>query len=213
MNTMTAFTCAALFAAYATSAMAQNVRITTFKSESTFTLNGQTFTVSRDTDTTATLQGEFALTSRACPPDCLQPLVAADGVATFGELEVLSFLEDRVTDGTGLLLDARAPVDFAVGHIPGAVNVPVTTLVPENRFRVDILRALGAEPNADGTLDFSNAMALTFYSGGVWSDDAPTAIDQLILAGYPANKLFYYRGGMQAWLHVGLTAITPQNPG
>lgn len=213
MNTTKAIMYAVLFAASVTPALAQDVRITTFKSDSTFTLNGRTFTVSRNPDTTATLQADFARTSRACPPDCLQPQVIADGVATLGELEVLTFLEDRVTDGTGLLLDARMPEDFAANHIPGAVNVPVSTLGPENRFRTDILHALGAVSNADGTMNFTDAMALTFYSGGVWSNDAPAAINHLLSFGYPTDKLFYYRGGMQAWLHVGLTAITPQSPG
>jgi hypothetical protein len=47
----------------------------------------------------------------------------------------------------------------------------------------------------------------------VWSNDAPNAIGHLLAAGHPANKLFYYRGGMQAWAHVGLTILQPQNPG
>lgn len=213
MKIFATLACAALIASSVLPALAQDVRITTFKSDSTFSLNGQTFTVSRNPDITATLQGEFARTSRACPPNCLQPLVAADGVTTLGELELLVFLEDRVTAGTALVLDARAPESFAANHIPGAVNVPASTLGPDNRFRTDILLALGAVTGAGDTLDFTNAMDLTFYSGGIWSPDATTAINHLLLAGYPSNKLFYYRGGMQAWLHVGLTAITTQAPG
>lgn len=213
MKTIKQLALAATLVAAASSAMAQDVRITTFKGESTFSLNGRTFTISRNQDTRATVQGEFARTSRACPPDCLQPMSLADGVATFGELEVMTFLENVVSDGTGLLLDARAPADFARGSIPGAVNVPHTTLAADNRFRVDILRALGATPRADGTLDFTNAMALTLYSGGVWSSDAPSAIRDLLAAGYPPEKLSYYRGGMQAWVHVGLSVHFPQNRG
>lgn len=192
---------------------AQDVRITTFKDDSTFALNGRTFTVTRNQDTNATVTGEFALTSRACPPDCLQPMIVSQGVQTVGELELLGFLEHDVTNGRGLLLDARDPVDFANGSIPAAVNVPFMTLHEDNRYRVDILRALGATPRSDGTLDFTNAMALAVFSGGVWSDDAPTAIENLLSAGYPPEKLFYYRGGMQAWVHVGLTVQRNQNPG
>jgi hypothetical protein len=58
----------------------------------------------------------------------------------------------------------------------------------ENRFRDDILRALGAVAQFDGSLDFTNALALTRYSGGVWSNDAPNAIRHLMAAGYPANR-------------------------
>lgn len=206
-----ALTALSLLAAPAT--QAQDVRITTFKTDSTFSLNGQTFTVTRNQDTRAMLPNEFALTSRACPPHCLQPMVAADGVVTFGELEVMDFLEDRVTNGTGLLIDTSAPETFNRTSIPGSVNVPAPTLAPDNRFRDDILRALGAVPQTDGSLDFSGAMLLAVYSGGVWSDDAPTAIEHLLAAGYPANRLFYYRGGMQAWVHAGLSVQPPQNPG
>ncbi|MCF2871725.1 rhodanese-like domain-containing protein [Octadecabacter sp. G9-8] len=199
---MAGLMCALLLA---TSAAAQDVRITTFKDDSTFTLNGRTFTVTRDQNTAATLQGDFARTSRACPPNCIQPMIAATGVATYGELEVLGFMETKVTDGAGLLLDVRNPDAFATSSIPGAVNVPFMTLTDENRFRKDILRALGAVDAAGDTLDFTNAMSLTVFSGGVWSSDAITAINNLLSAGYPARKLSYYRGGMQAWLHVGLT--------
>lgn len=192
---------------------AQDVRMTTFKSESTFSLNGTTFTVTRNQDTNAVLDGDFTRTSRACPPNCLQPVRIADGVETFGELEVMSYLETIVTDGQGLLVDARTPQDFAAHAIPGAINVPVVTLTPDNRFLPDILRALGAESNPDGTMNFSGAMELALYSGGVWSNDAPTAIKNLIEAGYPAEKIRYYRGGMQAWLHLGLSTNSLSNPG
>ena len=189
----------------ASSAAAQDVRITTFKDDSTFILNGRTFTVTRDQNTAARLPDAFALTSRACPPNCIQPMIAATGVATYGELEVLGFLETKVTDGAGLLLDVRDPAVFGTGSIPGAVNVPFMTLGDENRFRNDILRALGAVDGTGDVLDFSDAMSLTVFSGGVWSSDARAAINNLLSAGYPANKLSYYRGGMQAWVHVGLT--------
>ncbi|MCW1951642.1 MAG: rhodanese-like domain-containing protein [Octadecabacter sp.] len=202
----------AAFCVLATAGSAQDVRITTFKSDSTFTLNGQTFTVTRDQDTRATLLGEYALTSRACPPHCLQPLIVANGVETVAELEVLAFLEENVTGGTGLLIDTRAPADYGRGSIPGSVNVPFPTLAAENRYRDDILRALGAVDQGADVLDFSQAMALALYSGGPWSGDAPTAIESLLAAGYPAEKLFYFRGGIQAWAHVGLTIQNSQNP-
>lgn len=196
-----------------TDAFAQDVRITTFKDESVFTLNGRTFTITRDQDTAATLTGDFALTSRACPPNCLQPMSIADGVTTIGELELMTFLENDVTERRGLLLDSRGPAVFAQGSIPGAVNVPFMTLASENQYRGDILQALGAVPNSDGSLDFSTAMTLTLFSGGVWSADAANGIANLLAAGYPPEKLFYYRGGLQAWMHVGLTVQFPSPPG
>lgn len=138
--------CLAVFAfalAAGLPALARDERITTFKSDSVYTLNGQTLAVTRDQNTRTTLQGDFALTSRACPLHCIQPMAAADGVATLGELELLTFLEGRVTGGTGLLLDTRAPAKFATGSIPGGVKVPVTALDAKNLFRDDILRGWG----------------------------------------------------------------------
>ena len=185
--------------------LAQDIRITTFKSDATFTLNGETFTISRIQDPNALLSGDFARVARPCPADCLQPMSAADGVTTFGELEVLDFLEDVVSIRQGLVLDTRIPDDFSTGSIPGAVNVPFMTLAADNRYRNDILRALGATAGPNDTLDFSGSMSLTLLGGGPWSANAPDAIDHLIAAGYPPEKLFYYRGGMQAWAHAGLT--------
>lgn len=194
-------------------ALAQDVRITTFRDDSTFTLNGRTFTVARNPDTTATVPDDYALTSRACPPNCVQPMVAADGVATIAELEVLDFLEDVVTGGGGLLIDTRATAAFGADTIPGAVNVPQVTLEAENRYRADILRALGAVDTADGGLDFTNALSLVLFAGGPWSPDATQSVKLLVDAGYPADKLSFYRGGMQAWVQLGLTTLQTQTPG
>lgn len=213
MKTFTKLACIASTVATATAAQAQDVRITTFKTDSTFVLNGQTFTIARNQNTAATLQGDFARTARPCPPDCIQPMSAAPGVATLGELELLAFLETEAAASTALLVDARLPDSFAQGTVPGAVNIPYLTLAPENRFRGDILRALGAVEQTSGTWDFANALDLALFSGGAWSNDAPTAIEHLIAAGYPAGKLHYYRGGMQAWHALGLTTRTAANPG
>jgi hypothetical protein len=113
------------------------------------------------------LSGDFARVARPCPTDCLQPISAADGVTTFGELEVLDFLEDVVSNREGLVLDTRIPDDFYTGSIPGAVNVPSRTLAADNRYRNDILRALGATAGPNDTLDFSGSMSLTLFGGAL----------------------------------------------
>lgn len=194
-------------------ARAQDVRITTFKDNSSFVLNGQSFTIDRIQDPDNILTGEFARTSRECPPFCIQPMIVAEGVATVGELEVMDFLETTASDGRGLLIDSRLPDWFASGTIPGAVNVPFMTLEAENRFRDDILVALGAQKTDGGGLDFSGAMELVMFCNGPWCGQSPRAIEALIDAGYPAERLFYYRGGMQAWNQLGLSIMTPSTEG
>ena len=206
-------TASVICAALAGPALAQDVRITDSQANATFSLNGQTFTISRIQDQSHRLSGEFARTSRACPPACIQPMRAARGVATMGELEVMDFLKANVSTSTGLLVDARLPADFAGGAIPGAVNVPTETLAPGNPYRPDILRALGARDVAGGQFDFSGALELMVYGDGPWSDTARLMIRNLLDAGYPPEKITYYRAGMQGWVSFGLTTARPQTQG
>ena len=197
-----AFFAAALLAVSAGPSLAQNVGITEAITEARFSMNGRDFVITRNQDNTATLTGEFARTSRQCPPFCIQPMEVARGVDTIGELELIAFLQNQVSNGTGLLIDARVPEFYGQGWIPGAVNVPFTTLAEDNPYRNDILKALGAVELGD-VLDFTNALELTIYCNGPWCQQAPIAIQTLLDAGYPAEQIKYYRGGMQDWLILG----------
>jgi hypothetical protein len=193
-------------------ARGQDVRITDGQADAQFTVNGQNFTISREQNQETQLSGEFARTSRACPPFCIQPASTAPGVITIAELETIAFLESKVAQGTGLLIDSRLPEWFAKGTIPAAVNVPFATLDGTNPYRTEILQALGAT-GQDGNLDFSAAFDLILFSNGPWDDQAGRAITNLLDAGYPAEKLQYYRGGMQDWLLLGLTVAVPEQAG
>jgi 3-mercaptopyruvate sulfurtransferase SseA len=127
-------------------------------------------------------------------------------------LEMLAFLETSVAQGTGLVIDSRLPDWFAKGTIPAAVNVPFATLDATNPYRTEILQALGAT-GAPDDLDFSGAFELVLFSNGPWDDQASRAILNLLDAGYPPEKLHYYRGGMQDWLLLGLTVTMPEQAG
>jgi len=192
----------------AVSATAQDVRITEDVLRQDFTLNGEPIVIERIQDTTHQLSGNFTKTSRPCPPFCIHPISAGAGVRTVGELEVMDFLKSDVANGKGLLLDSRLPQMFDKGSIPGAVNVPFSTLDPKNPFRDEILKALGAQPVGENW-DYSNAMTLALFCNGPWCDQSPRAIRFLTGAGYPSEKLMYYRGGMQVWMLLGLTVQQP----
>ncbi len=194
--------------AFASAASAQTVKITEDIASVSFSLNGQTFTIDRNQDPEETLDAEFTKTSRACPPFCIQPISAVDVVETFGELEILSFLENEVSVGTGLLVDARLPEFYVKGTIPGALNIPFSALSADNPYLTDILKALGAK-DAGGSLDFTGAYTLALFCNGPWCGQSPKAISELIDAGYPADRIKYYRGGMQNWLALGLSTIVP----
>lgn len=191
-----------------TIAMSQDVRILPDVPAFEFSKNGATLRIDRIQDQTNTLTGEFALTSRACPPFCIQPATAAPGVETVAELELMAFLGGPVSDGSGVLVDARLPEFFVQGTIPGAVNMPFAALAPDNIFLPDILGALGAR-NTGGSWDFTSAFDLLVFGNGPWSDMAQRAVLNLIAAGYPVNKIRYYRAGLQGWQSLGLSIAQP----
>ena len=186
-----------------TSAFAQDVNITEDMARTSYTAQGTEYTIERNQDQEARIADGFAKTSRACPPFCIHAMSAGDGVETVGELELINFMQTRVAEGTGLLIDSRIPDWYAKGTIPGAVNVPFSTLSAENPYRDQILTALGGLME-DEAWDFSEAMDLTLFCNGPWCDQSPRAIQNLLAVGYPAEKIRYYRGGMQLWLLLGL---------
>ncbi len=201
-------TATVLAAIVATSSGAQEVQITDGQMVASFTINDTEFNIARVQDNTATLTGEFAQTSRPCPDFCIQPMVPVSGVTPVGELEVIQFLQDDVANNTGLLINARLPDGFAKGALPGAVNVPFAALNADNPYQAEILQALGAKTSETG-LDFANARALLVYGNGPWDAQSSRAVRSLIDAGYPANLIQNYRGGLEDWLHLGLSTVLP----
>ncbi|MBF0187569.1 MAG: rhodanese-like domain-containing protein [Magnetococcales bacterium] len=169
-------------------------------------------TVKRNQDVTARLSDEFSKTSRKCPPFCAQPMEAAPGVITIGEMELITFMTTKLNDHTGLLVDARTPDWYARGTIPGSINVPYTDVIPslgaEEIIIAEVLTLFGAKETAKGW-DFSEAKDLVLWCNGPWCGQSPTAIRGLISLGYPVEKIFYYRGGMQLWRVFGLTVLPP----
>ncbi|SLN30127.1 Rhodanese-like domain protein [Pseudooctadecabacter jejudonensis] len=182
-------------------AAAQSLPVT---DDAVFTFNGQEITISRSSVLPDT---SFDVVSRAlsdCLQPCLSPMTAARNVATVGELDVIEFMSGPLENGDGLLVDARLPEDRSAGYIPASVNIPSATVAETNPFRDEILMALGAE-QYQGIFNFEGAMDLVVYDDGPATQDAPVFIQDMLAAGYPANKIHYYRGGMQVWTTLGLT--------
>ena len=167
---------------------------------------GQKVIIKRIQDTNNRLVDDFAKTSRPCPPFCIHPMQAAPNVETIGELELISFLNDQVKKGVGILVDARMPSFFKSETIPGAINIPFILFTGDNSEK--ILKILGMK-ETNGKPDFSQAKELTLFCNGPWCDQSPRAIKALIKSGYPAEKLKYYRGGMQLWKNFSLTTVLP----
>lgn len=159
------------------------------------TLNGPV-EISRIQDTEHKIDGEWARTSRPCPNFCIQPSTPAQGVTTVGELELIEMLQDP----DAVVVDSRTHEWFEGGTIPGAVSIPYTYIVDE-------LGQLGCEPDFDGW-DCLEAKSVALFCNGIWCGQSPTAIRNMIKAGYPADRIFYYRGGMQVWRMLGLTVTS-----
>jgi rhodanese-related sulfurtransferase len=150
--------------------------------------------VMRNQDQDATIDLKYAKTSRKCPPFCIQPMQVAPGVTTIGEIEVLEFAQSG-----GKLIDGRTLEWYLEGTIPSAINMPYTEMA-------DRLGELGCTGSA-GKWDCTNAEKVLLFCNGPWCGQSPMAIKAMLREGYPAEKILYYRGGMQAWHSLGLTVV------
>lgn len=194
----------------ASGVFAQSTNLTPTEAKRSFSFNGQSMSIGREVKPDLRLAAAFATSAQSCPPHCLTQMTLAPGVRTLGELDLLDFLSSQVTPGTGLVIDARAPAWREKGFIPSSVNIPHTTVSPDNPYAKDILSALGGTQQGEAW-DFSNAFDLAIYANGPWSDAAPRLVQTLLDTGYPADKISYYRGGMHLWVTLGLTIIQPQS--
>jgi rhodanese-related sulfurtransferase len=173
---------------------------------------GKKITISRNQDEKNTVSPSFARTSRKCPPFCIQPSTLAPGVETIGELEVLGYLK-KIADGDDsiLVVDSRTPDWVTKGTIPGSVNIPWTSLNPARGADPisisEILTGRFGVKEQEGLWDFSAAKTLVMFCNGMWCGQSPNNIMNLLKFGYPADKLKWYRGGMQDWEILGLTTV------
>jgi rhodanese-related sulfurtransferase len=194
---------------------------------------GRSIKIQRIQDPGYELKGYFAKTARKCPPFCIQPIAVDPAVRTIGEIELFHFMENDLREGRGVLIDARTPSWHKKGTIPGSVNYPFTLFTQdENADERDALfREFGAKPRQQPGLiektmqglglsdkqyltdlwDFTEAKTLVIWCNGPACGQSPRAIEGLISAGYPADKIFYYRGGMQMWQLWGLTTVVPES--
>ncbi|UYV38553.1 rhodanese-like domain-containing protein [Rhodobacteraceae bacterium D3-12] len=171
------------------------VQITKGVMSVTVETDGGAVEISRNQDTGHVISGDFARTSRPCPNFCIQPMVPADGVTTIGELELL----DALKDPDVMVIDSRIRPNFEGGSIPGAVNMPYTEMA-------DRLGELGCEPDFDGFECLPEKIkTVALFCNGPWCGQSPTAIRRMIKAGFPAERIMYYRQGMQGWRMLGLT--------
>jgi len=110
----------------------------------------------------------------------IQSIMAAQSVHTVGELEVYQHHMKGLS-----IIDARKPDTSDGVTITGSKNIPYDELIG----RMD-------------ELDENNPSI--FFCNGPQCPQSSTAIKNLLDAGYPANRILYYRGGMHDWITLGL---------
>ena len=114
----------------------------------------------------------------------LQPLQPVGGIPTIGELELVAL----VADGA-LLVDTRVADSRGGLTVPGAVNIAHDQIVDRRD-----------ELNGDGVS--------ILFCNGPQCPQTPAALQALKQAGYPRDRLAYYRGGLHDWVTLGMpTAV------
>jgi len=135
------------------------------------------------------------LTDCALNKGWLQPMVPVEGAHVVGEIEVLEALADPATD----VIDMRT-IDWRVrGTIPGSIHIPYTEVA-------DRLDALGCTRAGDGW-DCANARRFIGFCNGPVCPQSPMAMKAAHREGFPADRMYYYRGGMLDWQALGLTTV------
>jgi len=139
----------------------------------------------------------------------LLPMQLHEDVTTYGELEVLAFIKHMQKDATLLLIDGRKQTWFDYRTIPGAINLPFHHFKERKAFEFEFehdLHILGVKIQEDESLDISNAKTVTIFCNGPWCSQSVAMINALIEIDYPAEKINWYRGGMQDWLAAGMSS-------
>jgi len=127
---------------------------------------------------------------------------------TYGELEVLAFIKEMQKNDNLLLIDGRTEQWYQYFTIPTAINVPFVYIKRPKEFEFefeDALRLFGVKILKDNEYDFSHVKTLVIFCNAPWCSQSPDMIFALLELGYPAEKLKWYRGGMQDWLSAGMT--------
>ena len=73
---------------------------------------------------------------------------------------------------------------------------------------MDVNEAI-TDGDTSSVFDYSAAKTLVLFCNGMWCGQSPASIRTLLKYGYPAEKIKYFRGGMQTWEILGLSTAKP----
>jgi len=170
--------------------------------------SGKKIKVERIQDTSNRLTDDYTKTSRPCPPFCIQPTKIHPEIKNIAELEIIKFMQDKVINNTGVIIDARLKSWFELETIPSAINIPFPVMQNATKEKAEmIFKILGMKVENDGKWNFENVKELAVFCNGVWCEQSAHFITGMLKYNYPTEKLSYYRSGFQGWKLLGLTTI------
>ncbi len=196
-----------LVGVYITSSFAGEVSISKGIKSIEMNLNDEKFTLMRNQTAGNKISALYETTNRGMP----QPIILAKGVETIGELEFIDYMKKAQNDESIIIVDSRTPGWYERLRIPGATNIPFKNFTSKDSAIEAMEDDLDVEVKDNGALDFSKAKTVVAYCNGYWCGQTPSMVSRsefsLLKMGYPASKIKYYRGGMQAWTSLGFTVI------
>ena len=139
----------------------------------------------------------------------ISPMKIYEDIETFGELEVLDFIEEAQEDKNMLFIDTRKPNWYQARTIATAVNVPFFYITERKKHLKEFEKTLTLfNVTKEGDkYDFSKAKTLLLFCNATWCLQSTKMIEALNELGYPHDKMKWYRGGLQAWLNVNLSTV------
>ena len=132
------------------------------------------------------VEGEHGLFVVDATWGSIAPISLHPQVRTVGELEVIEHLR-----AGGRAVDTRQPDTVEKGTLPGAIAIVHEEIV-ERREEFD-----------DGS-----GQVLMFCNGPQCTA-TPQAVERLVEAGFPPERILYYRGGIRDWVTLGLPLSPP----
>lgn len=164
---------------------------------------GDAVEVMRNQNPENTISELYSTTFRGMP-QAMNPF-APHEVETLGEREFTAYMMEAEKDESIMIVDTRTEGWHYRLTIPGSQNYPFTLMDAEETME-DALDDFGVDVDGEA-YNFDNAKTLVMFCNGYWCGQTPTMGRALLKAGYPEDKMKYYRGGMQAWTSLGLTVV------
>ncbi|NRP39562.1 Rhodanese-like domain protein [Marinobacterium sp. xm-a-121] len=145
--------------------------------------------------------GPMEITRVKTPPALikgyLQPMVPAEGVTPVGEIDVI----EAIGKENNMIVDMRMKDHvLQLGTIPGSINIPYT----EVAMNMD---QFGCEKQGEGWSCADVTTKIYAFCNSSTCPQSPSGIRAMIREGYPAELIYYYRGGYQDWTIHGLTTV------